>query len=76
MQPSRWCIGYDQAANDARPRWIRADPPIWLRFMFPSVPGFGSRSRMMCVRAFGWLTDTHHAAMSASIAAWRAFKLA
>jgi hypothetical protein len=40
------------------------DPPIWLRFMFPSVPGLGSRIWMICVRAFGWLTETHHAAMS------------
>jgi hypothetical protein len=24
MQSSRWCIGYDRAANDARPRWINA----------------------------------------------------
>jgi len=32
--------------------------------MFPSVPGFGSRIWMMCVRAFGWLTETHPASMS------------
>ena len=40
------------------------DPPIWLRFMFPSVPGFGSRIWMICARAFGWLTETHNAAMT------------
>ena len=27
MQSSRWCIGYDRAANDARPRWINARRP-------------------------------------------------
>src|SRR6185369_2410434 len=27
MQPSRWCIGYDRAANDARPRWMNARRP-------------------------------------------------
>lgn len=32
--------------------------------MFPGVPGFGSRIWMICVRAFGWLTETHHAAMT------------
>jgi hypothetical protein len=32
--------------------------------MFPSVPGFGSRIWMICVRASGCLTETHHAAMS------------
>jgi hypothetical protein len=28
MQSSRWCIGYDRAANDARPRWINARRPV------------------------------------------------
>jgi hypothetical protein len=32
--------------------------------MCPSVPGFGSRIWMICVRVFGWLTGTHRAAMS------------
>ena len=27
MQSSRWCIGCDRAANDARPRWINARRP-------------------------------------------------
>jgi hypothetical protein len=27
MQSSRWCIGYDRAANDAWPRWINARRP-------------------------------------------------
>jgi hypothetical protein len=32
----------------------------------PSVPGFGSRTWMIWViRAFGWLTGTRHAGMSA-----------
>jgi hypothetical protein len=31
----------------------------WLRLMFPSVPGFGSRIWMICVCVFGWLTETH-----------------
>ncbi len=30
--------------------------------MVPGVPGLGSRIWMICVRAFGWLTETHHAA--------------
>jgi hypothetical protein len=30
----------------------------------PSAPGFGSRIWMICVRAFGWLTETHRAAMT------------
>lgn len=28
------------------------------------MPGFGSRIWMICVRAFGWLTETRHAAMN------------
>jgi hypothetical protein len=44
----------------------RTLPPIWLPFMSPSVPGIGSRMWMICViRAFGWLTGTRHAGMSA-----------
>ena len=38
---------------------------MWLRFMFPSVPGFGWRIWMICViRASGWLTGTRHAGVS------------
>src|SRR5215207_9003660 len=40
MQSSRWCIGYDRAANDARPRWINPRRPAFgahpLAFMMPS----------------------------------------
>ena len=43
---------------------MNARRAAWFRFMFPGVPGFGSRIWMMWVRAFGWLTETHHAAMS------------
>lgn len=50
-------------------------PPIRLRFMFPSVSGFGSRIWIICVRAFGWLTGTDHAAMTCVDCGVKAFKL-
>ena len=56
--------GSNTCPHEKPPAVSRTKPPIWLRFMFPSVPGFGPRIWMIRVRAFGWLTDTQHAAMT------------
>ena len=58
-----WLAGWLAGVSVTDRKIRNVDEPIWLRFMFPNVPGFGSRIWTICViRAFGWLTGTRHAA--------------
>ena len=45
VQSSRWCIGYDRAANDARPRWITARRPVDRLAVIPVASG------VLCARS-------------------------
>jgi hypothetical protein len=52
MQSSRWCIGYDRAANDARPRWINARRPADMGGnMVPSTVARDAPEWVICVLA-------------------------